>query len=207
MTRDQIAHKVSRNLHDAGVTYYSAYDLNNSIQDAYDEIVVYSECIEKRIDIPYKSNTTYYQVGVELPADYYRVIKILNNEQNRWLSGSSDREQLNYSGDWETVNSTAYEFTILGHDRIGLNGRSSNATGTFKLLYKAQAPTLQGDTVLLINSSYILLPELYATADLLEQNQEFTKAQIYWNQYDPMLEKYREKIQVLAKPDRVFNRT
>lgn len=206
MTRAALAAKIRTNLNDLGITFYSVSDINESIQDAYDEIVVYSECIEKRTDINFTSNSSYYKVGEELPSDFYRVIGILNDETNRWLTGSFDRNELIYANDWETTSGTAYNFTILGFDRIGITGRKSNATGYFKMFYKAQAPILQNSTHLLINDNFILLPELYATADLLEQNQEFSKASIYWNQYDEMLEKYRDKIQLLSKSDRVFTR-
>ena len=57
-----------------------------------------------------------------------------------------------------------------------------------------------------IDVKFQLMLENYGTADLLEQNQEYTKSSIYWAQYDKQLEDYRYKIQLLSKSDRMMVR-
>lgn len=205
MTRDQIAGKVRENLSDLGITYYSVSDINESIQDAYEEVVVYCECIEKETDIEYRNDTTYYDLSALVP-DYYRPLRIFNTSENFQLRFGTDREQDSWNTIWEISSRTARDAVILGPRYIGFNGRAAEATGKFHLNYKAQAPVLSGNSVILINAAYLLLLENYATADLLEQNQEYIKAQIYWNQYDEMIEIYRSKIMLLSKTDRRFAR-
>ena len=205
MTRDQIAVKIRENLNDHGITYYSSEDLNDSIQDAYDEIVVYTECIEKITKITLPGDSTYYNFATLIP-DFYRLMGIHNPEINAYLTPDTDRNQLNYRNNWETITGSARDFTILDYRYIGIAGRSSYSR-TFKIYYKAQAPTLSGSTSLLINSHYQILVEHYCTADLLEQNQEFNKAVNYWALYEHLLEDYKFKIKLLSKADRIFTRT
>ena len=206
MTRLQAISKIRQNLDDLGVTFYSVDDINESIQDAYDEIVVYTECLEKLTSLNWLSNYTYYDFSTLIP-DYYRLVKIFNNNNNRFIEASNARYNTSYRQDWEITSGTPTDFTLLGPKLVGFAGRSANATGSFKVWYKAKAPTITNDNhVFLINDNFIELIEFYTTADLLEQNEEFSKAGAQWQQYDVMLEKYREKIQLLAKSDRVFTR-
>lgn len=205
MTRDQIASKIRHNLNDAGVTYYSVADVNDSIQDGYDEVVVYCECIEKSAIVDFKSDTTYYNLSTLIP-DYYRPIRIYSYNINRFMELNLELENSGYSLDWELTNGSARDYIIKGPKYIGISNRISNATGSFKIWYKAQANVLTGNDIPRINVKFQLLLENYGTADLLEQNQEYTKAQIYWSQYNKQLEDYRYKIQLLSKTDRIFAR-
>lgn len=208
MTRDQIATKVRDNLNDNGITYYSVTDINDSIQDAYDEVVVYCECIEKEATLNFVANNTYIDIK-SLIGDYYRPIFIYNQGTKLFLDFTHDRNLVSYRADWEYYVGSIRDFAILDSTKLGFSGRLGTITANdkFKLYYKASANTLNGDSHLQISDAYIKLIENYATADLLEQNQEYIKAQTYWAEYDVDLEQYREKIQLLAKSDRMFTRT
>src|SRR6187401_1795346 len=106
MNRITIANKIRNNLNDAGVTYYSLSDIAESIQDGYDEVVVYCECIEKVVNIKQLVNTTYYNMRLLVP-DYYRVIRIWSSRINAMLNITSDRENLYYRQDWELANQSS----------------------------------------------------------------------------------------------------
>lgn len=205
MTRDQIAQKIRRNINDAGITYYSADDINESIQDGYDEIAIYCECIEKTVSLPFQSNVTYYDMFTLVP-DYYRSIRIYSNQINQFLAVNLERQNLGYSSDWELNSGSARDYMIKGPRYIGITNRSSNSVGSFKMWYKAKANTLTGNDTPRINVNFQIMLENYGTADLLEQNQEYTKAEICWAQYNKQLEDYRMKIQLLSKSDLVFSR-
>lgn len=205
MTRDQIADRIRKNLNDIGITYYSVTDLNDSIQDGYDEVAVYCECIEKSTIIDFKSNTTYYDLSLMIP-DYYRIIRAFSYNTNMFMTANLEMGNSGYALDWELTNGSARDFIIKGSKYIGISNRNTNATGSFKIWYKAQANILKGNDTPHINSKFQLMLENYGTADLLEQNQEYTKANIYWMQYNKQLEDYRYKVQLLSKSDRVFSR-
>src|ERR1700752_2715159 len=207
MTQSELKIRVKNNLDDFGV-WYSDKDLDDSIQDGYDEIVIFSQCIEKRGDLQFRANKPYCQWPNEIPADFYSVIQIWNSSNNPFFAGTDTRYESGLDFKYETISvSEPTNYTVIGPDRIGFDSRNISGDSVFTLFYKARAPKLTSDSVLLINENYILLPELYSTADLLEQNQEYSKATIYWAQYDPMLEEYRSKIQKIARADKVLTRS
>lgn len=206
MTRDQVAQIVKHNLDDAGV-YYSDSDINESLQDAYDEIAVFTEFIERTIEISLQADTNYYNLSLLIP-DYYRLVYIYNIGKKQFIYPDVERKISGYRADWELAYQTETNFTINGPKYIGIFGRTAfvEPNAKLKIWYKATAPIMQGNSIILINTNYIQLLENYSTADLLEQNQEFTKALEYWQTYEVDLLKYREKIQLLSKKDRVFSR-
>lgn len=214
MVRVQALNKIRQNLHDNGMTYYSIEDINESIQDAYDEIVIYSECIEKSIDIPVNSlvNTPesanpWTNIRKLIP-DYYRLIGVLNQSTRQFLTPQIDREQDELRIDWQLSTGNVYDYVINGPDWVGFpNSYNQTANKPLRVFYKASAPKLTHDNqAFRILIDFQILIEWYCTADLLEQNQELIKAQGYWNQYEPKLDEYRDKIQILSRSDRVFTR-
>ena len=85
-TRGQIKNTVRVNLDDLGVTFFSEDDLNDSLQDAYDDIVCLSRCIVKRVEINWIENLSYYDFAGELGiTDYLATVAIFNQVTNRWL--------------------------------------------------------------------------------------------------------------------------
>lgn len=206
MKRAEIATKISENLDDLGITFYSKDDLNDSIQDALDEIVVYSECLDREWEIPFEDNLTYYNLHEIIP-DFYRIVRIWYPGISQFFGISSDRNELNYRLDWELRVANPRDLIIAGPNRIAFWGRHNGTTDKFKVFYKATAPALNDDMVIPINTNYMHLIENYCTADLLEQNEEFSKAMNYWNVYEPELENYKYKIQLLARSDRVYTRS
>lgn len=217
MTYSQLDTKVRENLNDWAVTYYDANDIFDSTQDAYDEIAVYCECIEKIVDIPV-SLLVNNEAGAKpwtnvrsIINDYYRPIAILNRTTKQFLTPSIDRDNDDYRADWQLLNTgSVFDFIINGTEWIALpNGYFDINHKPLRMMYKASAPRLvkgNGNEIFKILTEYQKLLEYYVTADLLEQNQEFQKAMIYWKMYEPLLEEYRKKILLLSKSDRVFTR-
>jgi len=206
MTRSQLATKIHMNLDDLGVSFNSVEDINESIQDGYDEIVVYTECIEKRTSLVYLADTTYYDFNQLIP-DYYRLLFIHDKTRNWFMTPVMEHDTESGFLGWEISTGTVREYMILGPKYVGLSPRSSNVSGDFIVHYKATAPKLVDNSILRINSAYIQLPELFTIAEMLEMNQEFSKAQRYWVEYEKMLEEYRWKVQLWSQADRVFERT
>ena len=217
MTRAQIKAKIRYNLNDAGITYYSDVDLNDSIQDGYDEIVCVSECIEKFIDISADvlldqtigNGRPWVKVN-ELIPDYYRIIGILNRSTRMFIDANISRNEDHFRFDWQIHNnSNIYSYVINGPQWLAFPNNNFNANSgiMFRIFYKAIAPIVQSDTEhFKILNDYSRLIELYSTADLLEQNQEYTKATNQWVNYELLLTKYSYKIQLLSKADRTFTR-
>jgi len=206
MTRKQIADKVRDNLNDLGITYYLIDDINDSIQDGYNEVAVYAECIEKNTSITLAPDTVYYDLSILIP-DYYRIMFVYHNKFNFFLTPTPDREMISGDSYWELANTQERSYTIIGPKYLGISGTSSNPVGSLRIDYKAQADILTDNIAPKILPAFQQLLEDYATGDMLDQNQEYTKAGKYWGNYNLKLEEYRRKIQLLSKADRVFTRS
>jgi hypothetical protein len=225
-TRGQIKINVRVNLDDAGVTFYSEQDLNDSFQDAYDDITILSQCLVKSATLSWMPNLSYYNFKTILGVtDFLAVTAIFNYNTSRWL-----RDDLNIRDfdrlrrDWENWEGTPQFWAPLNQDYVAIAPRYAGSTipgafnnlafsnaffigtstnlGTFKLVYWALAPTLVSDLdTLLIASDVQDMFEFYVTADMLEQAQEFVKASEYWGKYYSSLEEYSDRTKRINKSD------
>lgn len=230
-TRGQIKTTVRNNLDDSGVSFYSDDDLNDSLQDAYDDIACLSQCIVKTIVLQWIGDLSYYNFVEDFGiTDYMATTAIFNYTTNVWL-----RDDLNLRDfdkirrDWETwtgspqfwAPSDPLHIAIAPRETTGgvsvggafngsaflptaffTNSAASASTQTFKLYYWAQAPDLASDSsTFLIASDVQDLLEFYTTADLLEQAEEFTKASEYWSKYFEGLVDYSTRVKRNNKSD------
>ena len=225
-TRLQLKTTIRTNLDDNGVTFYSNDDLNDSIQDAYDDVVCLTQCVPKIADnLRWKPNLVYYNPISDLAiSDYLGIIAIFNYSSNRWLRDDLtlrdfDRIQRN----WEVwkgtpqfwASSDPLHFAIAPtYGGTAVDGAFSSAFSssffisvsdlfaTFKLVYYTQAPALSGDSsTFLIASDMQDLVEFYVTADMLEQAQEFGKASDWWSKYYDHIETYASRVKRSNKHD------
>jgi hypothetical protein len=83
-----------------------------------------------------------------------------------------------------------------------VDNSAQSPLGDFILYYWALAPTLEtdSDTFLIASDKDNALVQ-YVTADLLEQAQEFNKAQTFWNQYQPNIDDYADRVKRNNKAD------
>jgi hypothetical protein len=228
-TRGQIKTTVRTNLNDSGVTFWSEDDLNDSFQDAYDDVVCLSQCIVKSVVIHWIGDLSYLNFVNDYGiSDYLTTVAIFNNSTNLWL-----RDDLNLRDfdrlrrDWEfwsgtpqfwassdplhiaiapkyptPTNGTNSVFNASAFSGVFFIGSNATALGTFKLVYLAQAPALSDDSSTFFTASDVQnLFEFYVTADMLEQAQEFTKATEYWEKYYSSLEEYSDRVKRNNKSD------
>lgn len=230
ITRAEIKAAVQTNLTDLNINFYSDEDLNNSIQDAYDDIVILTQCIQKRVTLPWISNLSYYNFrGRFQITDYLGTIAIFNNVSNLWLRDDlSLRDFDRIRRDWENWIGTVMFWAPSDPDNIGvcpkmlnsaitygafdagsfdndayyINNSSQSNLGSFVLYYWATAPMLvsDNDTFLMASDQNSTLIQ-YATADLLEQAQEFNKAGSYWGYYFGNIAEYADRVKRDCKSD------
>ena len=226
MTRLQLKESVRINLADLGVTFYQEDDLNDSIQDAYDDVALLTRCITKTRQMLFESDLVYYNLDSLLSGDYLGTIAIFNHTINLWLGDDiSLKDMDNVRRDWELWTGTPQNWCPVDPKRIAIvphytgitpswsgafyyNAFSnafyigSASTPSFTLYYTAEAPTLSADSdTFLIATDMQDLLEFYTTADMLEQAQEFTKAIVWWSKYYPMIDTYSERVRLNAKSD------
>jgi hypothetical protein len=204
MTRGEIRRNVRRNLSDALITYYADEQINQSIQDAYNEIVAKTLCNIKSTTLNWPSNASNYFNFSASPfsvSDFLGTYAIFNNVTNLWLNDDlSLRDFDRIRRDWEIWRGQpqwwaphSLKYTVI----VPVN---NPATGTFVLWYYAIAPVMTADT-----DEPIIAPDMhdllehYATADLLESAEEPTKAAKWWGDFYPQMESYKQRVHNLAK--------
>lgn len=200
MTRDEILTNVRLNLDDAGVTYYQDSDIQTSIQDAYNDVAVFTGCIQEQASIDLVNNLTYYDMP-SLISDFFTVVAIRNNTTNRWMDADSLKGFDNIRWDWELWEGQPLFYAPVNFRYIAVIPRMVTASGSLEIWYRATADILEGDSIPQIHAQEITLLEWYATGDLLDQAQEYLKADTWWDQYFLGVVAYKVRVGKLAKSD------
>lgn len=193
---------IRENLNDSGVTYYSAADLIESIEDAYSDVLFHTRCLIKKVTLNFIAGC-YYDfkfLGVE---DFMCIIAIFNNNTNRWLLDDTTVRSLDtLRDDWELTEGQPQLWCPLSFEQNVIWPYMALPTGNFDLYYAAKAANVDDDTATpLIASDAQALLEYYCTGDMLEQAEEFTKANEYFKQYFDSLEDYTSRVKLLARRD------
>lgn len=199
-TRDQIAANIANNLEDAGLAFFSATDINNSIQDGYDDLSSYVMQIEKTFVVNQEANRVYYNLS-SLIGDQICVVRVYNNSTNMWLQRSSSKILDQIRWDWEVWTGEPRHFFPHTWDYLAVAPHKVAAVGSFIIYYRAVADTLVASSVPQIKGDEHRLIEKYATADLLIQAKEWEKAQSWFQDYNNGLEQYRNDTKTLASSD------
>lgn len=226
MTRGEIKNNIRTNLADNGVVNYSEDTLNDSLQDAYDDIAVLTQYNVKEATINWQNNLSYYNFPLLGVVDYLMPIAIFNNVTNRYLRDDlSLRDFDRIRRDWENWTGTPMFWAPSDPYSVGIAAKYVGAVtsgafepfsfssafyigtgfaslGSFQLIYSATAPQFVDDTsVPQIATDVQNLFEFYSTADMLEQFEEFTKADEYWGKYWDSIEDYASRVKRNNKAD------
>lgn len=203
MTREDIKTVCSKNLADLGATYWTPTDLDDSIQDCYDDIIGMSGAKVKKATITWVAELAYYIFPGHGVTDYLGTLAVFNNNNNRFLCDKTSLRQLEHAReDWEIWRGTPFMWTPAATDRIAIAPNYSTAVGTFDLYYLASAEELTSDSDPIDVANDVMgLFQDYTTADMLEQAEEYIKAQKYWKSYYETLVEYKERCSRLAASD------
>src|SRR5215469_12398036 len=222
-TRGQVKADVQANLQDLSINWYSDDDLNQSVQDAYDDIAILTQCIQYKVTIPWVSNLSYYNLSDNFNlGNYLGTIAVFNNQTNLWLRDDLSLKDFDrIRRDWEKWIGTplfwapsdfkniaicpkyldngitygAFDANSFNNSAFWVNNSANSGLGSFILCYWGTAPQLQsdGDTFLIASDKTVALTQ-YCTADLLEQAQEFNKANYYWGPYQANIDDYSDRV-------------
>lgn len=202
MTRDEIVARASQNLNDFGY-FYKADDFNDSIQDAYDEVVSLTGCYPKATTVAVTANKSYYDLPT-LITDFVALRGIYNHRIKRWLIPKSMRWLDAQRDDWEITNGEPEYFVPINFKYVAIYPRPTSTSGNFWVFYYAAADTLIGSsTPNLPSVSGDESLENYITADLFEQAEEWLKAQEYYGEYLKSLGEVDKFRNTLRLPDYV----
>ena len=203
MTREELKEKVLKNLNNAGLSYYTTNDLNDAIQDGYDDIVALSQCLVGSIQLNWQGDLTYYFFKSLGATDYLRPVAIFNHTTKLFLGDNlSLRDFDKLRDDWETWNAEPQYWAPHSFESVAIVPKPLVASGQYTLYYIKEAPVIASDVTAFLFSKFADdLIEAYVTADLLEQAEEFTKATNYWKDYFDGLRDYKIQCSNLAKAD------
>lgn len=206
-TFSQIKANIRANLNDAGVTFYSAADLTESVEDGYSDVLFHSRCLIKSVTLNFQASP-YYDfklLGVE---DFMCVIAIYNNNTNQWLFDDTtvrDLDKIRY--DWELWAGQPRMWAPVNFQLNVIVPYLTTPTGNFDLYYAAKAQDVTDDTATpSIATDKQNLIENYCTGDLLEQAEEYQKANEYFKTYNEDLTEYTERVRSQAKRDLLIKR-
>lgn len=208
LTRLQIATRIQTNLNDGAGVFFDIPTINESIQDAYDELIVDTQCVESVFQVNFLDNHIYYDLYNGIISDntfYHRLSRIYNGQTNRWIRCVDSRVLDKFRFDWEASSGTPWFAYIVNFQYLGFFPHYLTALGTFDIFYKiGKDYLLTDDQVLQIPQEFIRAVECYGTADLLECYQEFEKAQLYWDEYAIIKQKLMDYVPSRSLPDKVW---
>lgn len=196
MTRDEIVAHIGEDLNSAA--YYTSEDLNDSMQDAYDEIAAFTGCITKSAPVPFEANTVYYDF-LELIPEFVTVLGIWNGRTKKWMIPVSYREMDNYRSDWELSRGEPFAFCPVNYRYIAIFPSPSDSNNYMHVFYRAQAEEMTGSSEPSVPDD--IVEEIfgaYVMTDMHEQQMEWVKAKRRWKTYQ---QKITDLLQWLAGRD------
>lgn len=210
-TRANLRSKIRENLADVGVTFYTDAEINDSIQDCYNEIAAKCRCFPKKSSgFTHLIETNYYDFRGLGITDFMGTIAIFNNNTNFYLRDDISLRDLDkIRRDWELWKGEpqfwvphSLKYTVLVPQITTDLGRGITLPGNFDLYYWASAPTLGSDGAsTLIADDADSIFEVWCLWDLLMSAKEPTKAKIALAQAKSQMEKYKARCANMAKYD------
>lgn len=206
MTRAQLKTRLTSNLGDAQSVFWTDADKNYAIQDAYSDAIAFAKVLTKSATISLVANQPYYNLR-SLISDFIGCIAIFNPATNKWLFDDQtvrDFDKLRI--DWEMWNGEPAFWAPVSPDLVAIIPSKSVSAGTLTVYYWASAPTLSSDSDVFLLADDLIGDSLEtcATGDLLEQAEEFVKAQSYHARYEKSLQEIADRYNNMAKSDLIL---
>jgi hypothetical protein len=202
MTRTEAAVDVFGELENNN-TYYSTTEVNDAIQDAYDEVALYAKTIEQQGEISLAANTGYYNLR-SLFSNFYSPIGVFNELDGRWLTPTSTMKLDAMRLDWELMTGSPKWVFMASPEYLCVVPRPSASVGVLTLHYNACAPTLTDTTTIIVPEETKTIIPSYALMQMHEQAREFQKALDYEKDYEKDLRDTATFMARRASPDRMY---
>jgi hypothetical protein len=203
-TFTQLKASARRNIDDIGVKHYTAGDIDTAAQEGYEDIAALTQCIIQRFQIPWIPNLSYYDFRSLGVTDLLMPIAIYNELTKTWLR--DDRSLRHFDmmrQDWELAKGTPEYWCPVNfkYTAIFPKYNSNDAINTFFLYYATTAPTIVDAETPLIATDFQNLIIHYITGTMLEDDEEFVKAEPFWQLYYAGIEKYTERVKNISRAD------
>ena len=202
MTHAEVSARVRQNLDDAGITFYKPIDIDDSLSDAYYWASIFANTIEKTANISFQPKCPYYNLLAVIP-DLFAVTGVYDLTRDRFLTYANRRDMSGLRSDYECWPGPPEYFFIHSQNYLFIGPQPTESSLPFvperglKIFYRAYDDTVIPTNYRLPIAGQDCL-EFYATADLLEQAQEWSKAQDFWDRFYKQL--VAEKIAIRDRP-------
>jgi len=205
MTRAEVKARVRSNLDDAGITFYTATDIEDSLQDAYYWTSIFANTVEKTVDISFENSAAYYNLLSIIP-DLFAVTGVYDIARKKFLSYCPRLELISITDKYEVWPGIPQFFFIHSQTFMYIGPQPANVVSLVQTTNKDLKIFYRGFDLNVIDDLHTYrIPvqgedclEYYATADLLEQAQEWSKAQEYWDKFYGQL--ITQKIAIRDRP-------
>lgn len=202
MTKEQIIDIARNELADDGVTYYGDADLNDSFDEGYKQICVFTGVLERVSELSIEDETVYYNFYETIPS-YYRTFAVYSNVVDEWLSHKSTEYFKKLRYDWELARGTSRHYSVIDFQFTAFFPVPETATGTLEIFYKAVPDSIELDATPEMPEQHQPTITAFIVMDLLSQAEEYTKANINASQYFDRLNALRTYVNARSFPDRV----
>lgn len=200
----ELGQSVQDNLADLGAHFFDiALDINPAIQDGYNLVAGLCETIEDQQTINWVGELVYYDFSTRL-TDYLRIFGIYNNNTNRWLQPVTYLDLWKLRDNWELANGEPIYYIPIDYKTVAFFPVLGTSTGTMTVMFKKKAPTLTANSIPIIPIEHHNVLETYATGDLLDQIQEWTKALEYMGMMNDSIDKIRKVLRERMSPNYVY---
>jgi hypothetical protein len=179
MTKSELVNAIRLGLDDLGITFYSTTDISDSISDGYALVTALAKTVESVTTLSYSTISPYYDFPSLVP-DFFALVALYDNSYKRYLEYCPRPVLFAQTQRYELWNGHPTLFTVIDYRRTLILPSLTASAGAFKIFYRSFGPALSDGTILRIPKEAEQSVLYYAIADLLEQAQEFIKAQEQW---------------------------
>ena len=180
--RAQVRNAVLKNLDSEGLRHFKAENVNDAIQDGYHEVAALVLPFDSMAEVNVLGKTPYYDF-YSLINNYIGTFAIYGSAIDNWLDFDSVKGFDQTSDRWECETGNPRNFAVINFRYIAINPVPVSDEGKITVYYHTLPSDLDDSVNLEFEEIEPDTLENYATADLLEQSEEFGKAQRYREDY------------------------
>ena len=185
MTLSEFRTDIRRRLGETATVFYSDDDIDDAIDEAYEEMADATEFYERQAQIQAIAGHTYYNLLNILPDTFLSPRRIYDSTTSRWLTPTDPRE-LDYHGyrQWERVSGPPQKYLMRGNWWLGVFPRPATDLPIERLSYTAipSAMSATTDEPAFPREYHPGISE-FALSDLFSQARETVKALDKWADY------------------------
>ncbi len=199
----ELATDIRANLNDQNITFFTAQNIYDAMQDAYSLSVWLTKSIEKSLTLTQRF-TLYWDFPQIIP-DFLSLVGIFSLTKKQWLEPKWPKEMLEMRQDWERWRGTPIWMVQGDSRRTALVPWPSadNSTQQLIVVYRAIAPIIQSAALPKLPLTRHNMIEHYATGQLMAMAKEFKQANFWYKQFFDAVSSAKKLVKDKTSADRI----